>query len=37
MRNLHTERLHLRKINEDDCERIFTCWASDDEVAKNLT
>jgi RimJ/RimL family protein N-acetyltransferase len=37
MRNLHTERLHLRKINEDDCERVFTCWASDDEVTKYLT
>jgi ribosomal-protein-alanine N-acetyltransferase len=37
MKELNTDRLYLRKITEDDCERIFSCWASDDEVTKHLT
>ncbi len=37
MIELYTDRLYLRKVSADDSERIFTCWASDDEVTKYLT
>lgn len=37
MKELNTDRMYLRKITEDDCERIFSCWASDDEITKHLT
>ncbi len=37
MKDLTTERLHLRKIRSSDSERIFNCWASDEEVTKYLT
>ena len=37
MRELETERLFLRKLKSDDCNRIFECWAKDEEVTKYLT
>lgn len=37
MINLHTKRLNLRQITMSDCEQIFSCWASDEEVTKYLT
>lgn len=37
MRELDTERLHLRYITAADTQRIFDCWASDPEVTKFLT
>lgn len=37
MRELTTERLKLRRIREDDTQRIFDCWASKPEVTKYLT
>ena len=37
MRELTTERLYLRRIHEDDAQRIFDCWASRPEVTKYLT
>ena len=37
MRELYTERLHLRYITEADTQRIFDCWASDPEVSKYVT
>lgn len=37
MRELTTERLYLRRIREDDAQRIFDCWASKPEVARYLT
>ncbi|MBQ1388178.1 MAG: GNAT family N-acetyltransferase [Clostridia bacterium] len=37
MRELETERLRLRYINEDDAEAIFYGWASDPEVSKYVT
>ncbi len=37
MKELTTERLYLRKIRSSDSERIFNCWASDEEVTKYLT
>lgn len=36
-KNLITERLILRAINEDDYEDIFNCWTSDFEVSKYVT
>ena len=37
MKELETQRLKLRYITEGDTEQIFTCWASDPEVARYLT
>ena len=37
MRELHTERLHLRYIREEDAQRVFDCWASKPEVTRYLT
>jgi len=37
MRELYTERLHLRHICEKDAQRIFDCWASKPEVTMYLT
>ena len=37
MRELETKRLILRKLRSDDRERIFSCWASDEEVTRYLT
>lgn len=37
MRELYTERLKLRRIRENDAQRIFDCWASKPEVTKYLT
>ena len=37
MRELTTDRLNLRRIREDDTQRIFDCWASRPEVTKYLT
>ena len=37
MKELNTDRLHLRYICEGDAQRIFDCWASKPEVAKYLT
>ena len=37
MINLYTKRLTLRQITMNDCEQIFSCWASDEEVTKYLT
>lgn len=37
MTNLYTKRLNLRPITMNDCEQIFSCWASDKEVTKYLT
>lgn len=37
MINLYTKRLKLRQITMNDCEQIFSCWASDKEVTKYLT
>ena len=37
MINLYTKRLNLRPITMNDCEQIFSCWASDKEVTKYLT
>ena len=37
MGELNTERLNLRRICEEDTQRIFDCWASRPEVAKYLT
>ena len=34
---LETERLILRKLNENDADAIFNNWASDPEVTKYLT
>ena len=34
IKTLETERLILRKINEDDAKTIFENWTSDDEVSK---
>ena len=37
MKELETERMILRKLRSDDCARIFSCWASDEEVTRYLT
>ena len=37
MRQLETERLILRKLNENDAQAIFDNWASDPEVTRYLT
>ncbi len=37
MKDLQTKRLHLRKVKVSDAERIFNCWANDEEVTKYLT
>ncbi|MBR4553994.1 MAG: GNAT family N-acetyltransferase [Ruminococcus sp.] len=37
MRELDTERLHLRYVTADDTLRIYQCWASDAEVTRYLT
>jgi len=37
VRELETERLRLRFINENDAENIFYGWANDPEVTKYLT
>ncbi len=37
MINLYTKRLKLRQITMNDCNQIFSCWASDKEVTKYLT
>ena len=37
MREFETERLFLRRIREDDAQRMFECWASDPEVPKYMT
>lgn len=37
MKEIYTERLHLRYIKEADTQRIFDCWASDPEVAKYMS
>lgn len=37
MRELETQRLRLRYITEEDTQQIFSCWASDPEVAKYVT
>ena len=37
MKELYTERLHLRYVTEADTQRIFDCWASDPEVSKYVT
>ena len=37
MRELHTGRLYLRRIREEDAQRIFDCWASKPEVTRYLT
>lgn len=37
MRDILTERLRLRAVGREDIRRIFTCWASDPEVAKYMT
>ena len=37
MKEIFTDRLHLRYITEADTQRIFDCWASDPEVTKFLT
>lgn len=37
MKELETERLRLRYINENDAENIFYGWANDPEVTKYLT
>lgn len=34
---LESERLLLRKVNEDDAESIFNNWANDSEVTKYIT
>ncbi len=37
MKEIITERLHLRYVTADDTQRIFDCWASDPEVAEFVT
>ena len=37
MKELRTERLILRKLREEDAQRIFDFWAADPEVTKFLT
>ena len=37
MKELETERLILRKLRSEDCDRIFSCWANDEEVTRYLT
>ncbi len=37
MKELETERLNLRFLNDDDVQAIFDGWASDPEVAKYVT
>lgn len=37
MKELETERLILRKLRSDDCDRIFSCWANDEVVTRYLT
>jgi len=37
MKELYTDRLHLRYVTEADTQRIFDCWASDPEVSRYVT
>ncbi len=37
MKELKSKRLYYRKIKDSDVERIFDCWASDEEVTRYLT
>ena len=37
MKELETSRLILRHITKEDTQRIYECWASDEDVARFLT
>ncbi len=37
MKELETERLILRKLKEEDAQRIYDCWASSNEATRYLT